>query len=261
LRTCEGARRTNGTYRTSRFLCAAVWIALVVVAGISAVKPPKSIRVLIVTGMDIAAHNWQETTAAIIEELQKDPRMIVETLTDVYRLDSVALRRYDVVFLNFNNWGKPDPNAQSEKNLTRFVAKGGGLIVMHFASGSFENWPGYSKLAGKVWDRKNTHDPRGGFRVELVDTLHPITRGMHSFDTDDELYVCLTGDQPVHLLARARSITTGNYHPMAFTLTHKKGRIFHTTLGHDAKAIHIGGTAELIRRGVAWAAGRAINDQ
>jgi type 1 glutamine amidotransferase len=183
--------------------------------------------------------------------------MIVETLSDIYRIDSVVLSRYDVVYLNFNNWGKPDPGKRSEESLERFVSKGGGLVIMHFASGSFENWPGYSKLAGKIWDRKNTHDPRGSFRVELVDTLHPITLNLHSFETDDELYVCLTGDQPIHVLARARSSTTGNYYPMAFTLTYKKGRIFHTTLGHDARAIHIAGTAELIRRGVVWVAQRS----
>jgi len=210
--------------------------------------------------MDIAAHNWQETTAAVTEELLKDPRMVVDTLTDIYHMDSVVFDRYDVVYLNFNNWGKPDPDAQAEERLKRFVAKGGGLVVMHFASGSFETWPDYVKLAGKVWDRKNTHDPRGPFRVELVDSLHPITHGMHSFDTDDELYVCLTGDQPVQLLAQARSVN-GNYYPMAFTHRYRKGRIFHTTLGHDARAIHIAGTAELIRRGVAWAAGRPVKEE
>jgi type 1 glutamine amidotransferase len=195
---------------------------------------------------------------AAMEELSKDPRIKVDTLTDIYKLGSVNLSHYDVLYLNFNNWGKPDPDAQAENNLKRYVADGGGLVIVHFASGSFETWPEYVKLAGKVWDRKNTHDPRGPFRVEIVDSLHPVTRGMTSYDTDDELYICLTGNEPVQLLARARSVTTGDYHPMAFTLTYKKGRVFHTALGHDARAIHVAGTAELIRRGVAWAAGRQV---
>jgi type 1 glutamine amidotransferase len=35
-----------------------------------------------------------------------------------------------------------------------------------------------------------------------------------------------------------------------------KGRVFHTTLGHDVKGLTMPGTSELIRRGAAWAAGR-----
>lgn len=46
---------------------------------------------------------------------------------------------------------------------------------------------------------------------------------------------------------------------MAFVLDYGKGRVFHTPLGHDARAIRIPGTAELIRRGTAWAAGAATD--
>lgn len=209
--------------------------------------------------MDIPAHDWMKSTEALKEELAKDSRMKVEVLKDAYKLDSIELAQYNVVFLNFNNWEKPDLNKKAEENLKQYVAKGGGLVVMHFASGAFGNWSEFPKLAGKVWDRKNTHDPRGPFQVEMVDTLHPITKGLESFETDDELYICLTGNQPVELLAKARSKITKQYHPMAFVLTYDKGRVFHTTLGHDARAIHIANTAELIRRGVAWAARRSVD--
>ncbi len=43
--------------------------------------------------------------------------------------------------------------------------------------------------------------------------------------------------------------------PMAYR--YGSGRVFQTVLGHDAKALRTAGTAELIRRGAAWAAGRA----
>lgn len=234
----------------------AAFSVLLFLSHISCAQKTGAIRVLIVTGMDIEAHEWRKTTPAIREELEKDPRMQVDTLSDIYALSGYNLSRYDVIYLNFNNWKKPDPDKRAQRNLEQFVAKGGGLVVAHFASGSFEGWPNYVKLAGRVWDRVNTHDPRGPFRVEITDATHPITKGMTSFGTDDELYTCLTGDAPIHLLAQAKSAVTGKYHPMAFTHRYKKGRTFHIALGHDAKAIHIPGTAELIRRGVAWAAGK-----
>ncbi len=247
--------------RRSRYLHIGVLLKMVFIillTGCSLIASERPIRVLIVTGMDIEAHNWRETTQAAIQELGRDSRITVDTLTDIYKLGSVDLNRYDVLYLNFNNWQKPDPDVKATNNLQQFVAKGGGLVVVHFASGSFESWSDYVKLAGRVWDRKNTHDPRGPFRVEITDSLHPITEGMSSYDTDDELYICLTGDEPIHVLAKAKSVVTGQYHPMAFTLTYKKGRIFHIALGHDAKAIHVPGTAELIRRGVVWTAGGTV---
>lgn len=249
------SRRVPGSYIRSTIF----WM-LLLLSNISTAQKPTSIRVLIVTGMDIEAHDWRKTTEAITEELEKDARMKVDTLSDIYALSSYNLSPYDVVYLNFNNWKKPDPDKKAQRNLEQFVAKGGGLVVAHFASGSFESWPDYVKLAGRVWDRVNTHDPRGPFRVEITDTSHPITKGMDSFDTDDELYICLTGEEPVHVLAQAKSVVTGKYHPMAFIHKYKKGRTFHIALGHDAKAIHIPGTAELIRRGVVWAAGRKAKD-
>ncbi|MBP9901390.1 MAG: ThuA domain-containing protein, partial [Verrucomicrobia bacterium] len=239
-----------------------VWLKLSMGAGLgfalaaSLPAKPDEIRVLIVTGMDIPAHEWQKTTPAIKAELEKDPRMNVEVLDDPYRLEATDLSKHDVVFLHFNNWEKPAPNDKSKADLKKFVEQGGGLFVLHFASGAFSNWTEFSALAGKIWDRKNTHDPRGPFQVRIVNADHPITQGLTGFDTDDELYTGLTGAKPVELLATAKSKVTRSDQPMAFVHTFGKGRVFHTPLGHDVRAIQMPGTAELIRRGCAWVAGR-----
>lgn len=239
-----------------------VWLKLSMGAGLgfalaaSLPAKPDEIRVLIVTGMDIPAHEWQKTTPAIKAELEKDPRMNVEVLDDPYRLEATDLSKHDVVFLHFNNWEKPAPNDKSKADLKKFVEQGGGLFVLHFASGAFSNWTEFPALAGKIWDRKNTHDPRGPFQVRIVNADHPITQGLTGFDTDDELYTGLTGAKPVELLATAKSKVTRSDQPMAFVHTFGKGRVFHTPLGHDVRAIQMPGTAELIRRGCAWVAGR-----
>ncbi|MCK0148283.1 ThuA domain-containing protein [Arenibacter sp. F26102] len=224
--------------------------------GVLQQKSVQPIHVLIVTGMDHPAHDWQKTSKAIKDELvkSKNPEIKVQILNDPYKLESAKLRKYDVVLLNFNNWEKPDPNKKAEKKLQKFVSDGGGLVLIHFASGAFRNWPEFRKLAGKIWDGKNTHDPRGPFLVNVLDTLHPLTKGLKSYETDDELYIGVTGDEPVKVLADARSKVTGHDHPMAFIFSYGKGRVFHTPLGHDARAIHIIGTAQLIRNGVVWVA-------
>ena len=219
-------------------------------------EKPDRIRVLLVTGVDHPAHRWKETAPAVRDVLQQDKRFEVRIVEDPGQLATTAVFDYDVVLLHFKNYKPLARGDQAKANLVRFVNQGKGLVLLHFASGAFEDWPQFADLAGMVWDRKGSHDPRGPFAVRIVGADHPITKGMESFQADDELYTCLAGDRQVDLLAVAQSKVTGRDHPMAFAFARGKGRVFHTTLGHDAKAIRVPGTARLIRRGCAWAAGR-----
>jgi hypothetical protein len=213
-------------------------------------------RVLVITGEDI--HSWRATGPLLKQELAKDPRLAVELVEDLKSFGSLDLSQYDVVVLHFKNYKPEVPGKQAQANLEQFVRQGGGLVVVHFACGAFQEWPEFVKLAGRVWNPKmRAHDPHGTFRVDLVDTEHPITRGLKPFETTDELYTCLDGDAPIKLLATAVSKVDQKTYPMAFVLECGQGRTFHTALGHDVKALSVPEVAELIRRGTAWAAGLA----
>ena len=43
--------------------------------------------------------------------------------------------------------------------------------------------------------------------------------------------------------------------PMTLEPQSDRARVFNITIGHDVKALRVPGTAELISRGTAWAAG------
>ena len=90
--------------------------------------------------------------------------------------------------------------------------------------------------------------------MQFTDAQHPITKGLADFDTEDELYTCLDGDVPIHVLAKATSKVDKKDYPMAFVLTPGQGRTFHCVLGHDVKALGPA-VGQLYRRGSAWAAG------
>jgi uncharacterized protein len=220
---------------------------------VAAESAPKLIHAVIITGVDWKGHLWKETGPAIKDILEADPRFKVEIKEDPAFLASDELVKFDLVVLNFKNYEPVPQEKKAIKNLLDFVAQGKGLVSVHFASGAFTNHVEFRNLVGRA--QKTKHDKRGPFTVKITNPNHPVTRGMRDFETDDELFIELQGDQPIEVLAVARSNITNQDHPMAFVLTHGKGRVFHTTLGHDVKAFTMPGTSELIRRGAAWAAG------
>jgi type 1 glutamine amidotransferase len=244
-----------------------VWLAaLVVLGGVWVSAAPattpatEKARILTVTGVDYPGHLWRQTAPALAEGLRNDPRLEVFTVEDPGFLDSAAINNYDVILLHFQNWQQPGPGERARENLRQFVDGGKGVALVHFACGAwFGEWPEFTKLAGRAWAGPGPgvrqHDPFGTIHVELAKPEHPLLRGMTDFDTQDELYTCLVGDQPIEVLAQAKSKVDAKYYPMAFISHYGKGRTFHCVLGHDAKALSVPAVQELYRRGCAWAAG------
>ena len=212
-------------------------------------------KILIVTGIDYPGHKWKLTTPVLKKAIAKDKRLNVTVVQDPKFLASPDLNKYDAVVLHFMDWEVPDPGPKARANLKAFVENGKGMVVVHFACGAFQDWPEFKNLAGRAWDPKlRGHDPYGKFKVEITDTKHPITKGLKSFETTDEMYTCLAGDRKIKLLAKSKSKVDGKDYPMAFVFNYGKGRVFHSPLGHDVKAFTNAGCAELFRRGTAWAA-------
>ena len=218
-----------------------------------ATDKPDQTRVLLVTGVDL--HNWRETTPVLVAQLEKDKRLRVEVVEDPNFLVSPKIRDYPGMVMHWMNWEVPAPGEDARANFRKYVEDGGGLVLVHFACGAFQDWPEFRNIAGRVWDPKlRGHDPHGEFQVDLTEVDHPITRGLKAFSTIDELYTCLTGDKPIEVLATATSKVDQKVYPMAFVHECGKGRVFHCVLGHDANALKPDAVGELFRRGTAWAA-------
>lgn len=220
-------------------------------------QPAREKRILIVTGDDYAGHDWRTTSEAFAALLREDARFEVSVTESPAIYGSPLLDHYDATVLHFKDYADRLPlGAAIHEGLQRYVDSGRGLVLSHFACGAFQEWDGFVRIAGRVWNPAlRGHDPHGVFTVRITDSDHPVTADMAGFEILDELYTCLDGDTPIRLLAEATSLVDSKAYPMAFTVENTGGPVFHCVLGHDVRAYEAPGARALYRKGVAWAAG------
>ncbi|WP_299557254.1 ThuA domain-containing protein [Seonamhaeicola sp.] len=190
--------------------------------------------------------------------------------------------KYDVVISNFGWRTAPWPE-DTQKAFEKYIRNGGGFVTVHAADNCFPEWKAYNKMIGiGGWDRNKKHGPYlyvddkgyvvkdsisegyGGahgkkedFIVTMYDQEHPISKGipktwLHAFD---ECYAKLRGPaENVTILGTAISTKSNRAEPMLMAIDYYKGRVFHTTLGHDTEAFSCVGFITTFLRGVEWAA-------
>ncbi len=280
------------TIRTFAACAAGLLLAPVILAeGPARAEDPK-IRVLIIDGQN--NHNWKDTTPILKADLEHSGRFTVDVATTPPRKAAKAewdsfkpdFSHYDVIMSNYN--GEPWP-APVQKGLEAYVAKGGGLAIVHAANNAFENWPAYNQMIGLGWrgpgfgervtiddEGKIVRTPKGkgpgsghgpphAYVIKIRDAEHPITRGMPPewMHAKDELYHGQRGPaEHMHILASAYSDKTrggtGTNEPMIWVIPYGKGRVFTTVMGHamgnDATAMHCIGFKSVVLRGTEWAA-------
>ena len=218
-------------------------------------------RILIVTGDDVPAHDWRQTTAHTRKVLGAEEGLDVIVCEDPAILAGGSLSKYDAIVLNFRNPPPRDPGPVARAALADYVKRGGGLVVIHFAIFAFPGWQEYRHIIGRVWvgrlsgKKISGHSPRGVFDVRVVDGAHPSMAGLEKFTADDELYSKLQGEDPIHVLLDAHSDYSGRREPIAWTRAYGKGRVFVTILGHDLKSREVPAFKTMLRQGTAWAAG------
>ncbi len=147
------------------------------------------------------------------------------------------------------------------KAVDEAVQSGVGLAGCHGGMcDAFRNSTEWQFMTGGQWV---AHPGNDGVRytVHIVDSTHPICAGMDDFEVCSEQYY-MHVDPANHVLATTRFPVADGPHvpngpvdiPVAWTRLWGKGRVFYSSLGHQANVIDHGPAREMIRRGLLWAA-------
>ncbi len=229
-------------------------IAVLLLSSGCAVSAPPT-RVLMHVGG--RSHDYEQLPRQLAERLGGRGELKVDLATDASSLTREKLADYKALVIN--NCEKNAPPEGVRNAIRGFVESGRGLVAMHCALWSFQDWPEWSSLVGGFVPG---HGSYGMFPCVVLDPAHATVMGVGGrFDITDEPYVLDRRGADINVLVRTAGVikvangTREGPEPQVWTRREGKGRVFALTFGHDDKSQLDERFLTILHNGIRWAAG------
>ena len=189
---------------------------------------------------------WLESQGAIVE---------LRNNLDAYA-DKELMATIDLVI---QTWTMGSITGEQERGLTEAVRNGVGIAGWHGGLGdSFRNNTDYQFMIGGQW----VAHPGGkvDYDVDIADKNDPVMKGLKTFHMKSEQYY-MHVDPSVKVLATTTFSGEGDtpwikgvVMPVVWKKYYGKGRVFYSSLCHDASDFEVPEALEIMKRGIEWAA-------
>ncbi len=245
--TAAGATATKAATRTTTEIEA----VLHALPASPAKEPPRLVDVVLVDGVQDhgpGEHDypaWQNQWTKI---LQASPALTIQKARDWP--SAQQWRDAEVVVLYFWNH---DWSAKRLSELDVFLARGGGVVVLHSALISDDAPEALATRFGLAAQPQRTKYRHGPTELHFGEKAKsPLVAGFSPLALTDETYWPMIGDRSkVNVLATA--VEDGQEWPMLWTFEAGKGRVFASILGHYSATYDDPLFQILLLRGIAWA--------
>jgi putative heme-binding domain-containing protein len=159
-----------------------------------------------------------------------------------------------LVFYQQGTW-----TPERARDIDQFLARGGGLVYIHYAVDGGQDAHGFAQRIGLAWQGGRSKFRHGPLDIDFSPGKeHPIARNFDKVHFHDESYWNLVGDaKRIQLLGTG--IEDGTPQPLFWTAASGKGRIFVSILGHFSWSFDDPLFRTLLLRGIAWSAGEPVD--
>src|ERR1044071_1151338 len=220
-------------------------------------RSAKKIRVLVVTG----GHDFEKQ--AFFKLFKDNPEIAYEAVEHPNahaRLRPDAVRKHDVLVL-YDMW-QPISDEAKQEFLAR-LRDGTGLVVLHHAIASYQDWPEYTRVIGAhYYLEPKTVDgvkkPRSAykhgmhFKIHIADMNHPVTQGVQDFEMHDETYKWFDVAPDARPLLTTDEPESNKV--IGWAKTYEAARIVYLQSGHDHFAYENPNYQRLLRQAIRWTA-------
>ncbi|KXU33922.1 hypothetical protein AXK11_09125 [Cephaloticoccus primus] len=195
--------------------------------------------------------------ADVVAQLLKDEDFAVQVEEGAQAFDTQDLTRYNLI-VPVITMGKFEGDGASK--LLNAVQNGVGIAGFHGGLGdSFRDHTRYQYMIGGQF----VEHPGGKieYTVNITRPEDPIVAGISDFQYKSEQYY-MHVDPSNEVLATTTFTgehdfwVDGTVMPVVWKRHYGKGRVFYSSLGHDAAEFDMPQMREIFRRGMLWAAGR-----